>query len=611
MASRRRNGKLWPWIFKKSYLTRGRTECSKVDEDGVSMNSHNNLSGGVLRVPLEDREKFHELYIDDVAKGHVFYFSENFTRVYKMCFDLDFEAEPLAFDDDLKLEDRVRDTEDFRYECYLEIIKTVRRFYPADISPDRFKTVLCEAPPLEVAEKVDVPAHIKMGVHLIFPYIEVKREQALYMISACTTALENKFGKRGEDGTWANSWEDLCDPQVHQKGNLRLLFSDKPSKCPECDRSPSAKPKGPSVCGNPECDRQRVPQHRVYKPTAVIGLDGQLDAILLRQLKANLYTTIRMTSVRSHRSLPSKGFAPYLGCPPPLEPTTSSGKGKGKISGSKRPPIKKDTGHGPKHYLDEKELKSKVLIEMVRKINSHYKKLLFHSAFWTESKTGVKRYFLNVRGEGSLFCLNKGDDHSTSTIYFVISKGGIRQRCFCVKTTDRISGKPCNGYSSDLMVAPLNKLRILFPDIESEFTFKGIFGKNGRRRKLTDDDVSFGCRRLQNLTEKQSRASTMGHFAMRLGKEAEVRDAHFSVQKEKAKRKEHMESGSFKFETDATKRSKGDKKNDDGSELRDDDVSKEKTKILLPLTEEQLIAMDPVEIDEHNEALRRQLLTSR
>ena len=83
--------------------------------------------------------------------------------------------------------------------------------------------------------------------------------------------------------------------------------------------------------------------------------------------------------------------------------------------------IKKDAGHGPKHYLDEKELKAKVLIELVRKINSHYKKLLFHSAFWTESKTGVKRYFLNVRGEGSLYCLNKGDDHGTSTVYFVIS----------------------------------------------------------------------------------------------------------------------------------------------------------------------------------------------
>lgn len=596
MASRRRrDGKLWPWIFKKSYLARGRAECSKVDVDGVSANSHNNLSGGVLRVPIEDREKFHELYIDDVAKGHVFYFSENFTRVYKMCFDLDFEAEPLAFDGDVKLEDRVRDTEDFRYECYLEIIKTVRRFYPTDISPDRFKAVICEASPLEVPKKVDVPAHIKMGVHLIFPYIEVKREQAMYMISACTTVLESKFGKRGKDGTWANSWEDLCDPQVHQKGNLRLLFSDKPAKCLECDKSPSAKPKGPSVCGNPECDRQRVPQHRVYKPSAVVGLDGQLDAILLRQLKANLYTTIRMTSVRSHRSFPSKGFAPYLGCPPPLELTSSNGKGKG--GGSKRQPIKKDMGHGPKHHLDEKELKSKVLIEMVRKVNPHYKKLLFHSAFWTESKTGVKRYFLNVRGEGSLYCLNKGDDHATSTIYFVVSKGGIRQRCFCVKTTERISGKTCNGYSSDLMVAPLNKLRILFPDIESEFTFKGIFGKNGRRRKLTDDDVSFGCRRFQNLTEKQSLASTMGQFAMRLGKEAEVADAHFSAQKEKAKRKEHMESGSFKFESEGTKRSKSEEK--------------EPPKVLLPLTEEQLIAMDPFEIDEHNEALKRQLLSTK
>jgi hypothetical protein len=542
------------WIHHKKYLARGTVETNRVDEDGFSVNSHNNLAGGVLRVPLEDSDTFHQHYMDDIHEGHVFYYSENFTRVYRMCFDLDFKSEAVgqSTEDPGDLEALDLDGFEYRYGVYVEIVKTVRRFYPVDMAAEKFTVIVLEAPSKSMPETPDHPAYTKVGVHLVFPFLNVSKSQGLYMVEAATTALEHDMGKRGEITlgdeetgkrvVWQNSWEDVCDKIVHLNGNLRLPYSDKPMKCKDCDSNPACKRGGKSLCEDPFCVYQRKPENRAYTPKLVLKLNGNTDATMLKLLTSNRYRAIRMTSVRTQLTSTTPGFAPFEGCTMPPELTADGKVGK-KLR--KRKVREARATAGDKTYLDENDKRSRAMLDLVRKTDPHYSKLLFQSCFYMDLTSGARRFLFHVRGEGSNYCLNKADDHHSSTIYFVFSKAGIRQKCFCRKAVPRISGNPCSKWASELMVAPLDKLSVLFPDIESEFTFKGIYKrtKRGRIVKGNDDTVTFGCRRPRAQTTSSNAAKTMEDLSKTLCAQAQKMERHTYAKEEKAKRSRHVASG--------------------------------------------------------------------
>jgi len=532
---KRGKSRLLAWICKNKYLARGSSETNRVDASGHSVNSHNNLAGGVLRVPFENSDTFHQLYMDDIRDGHVFYYSENFTPVYHMCFDLDFKSERVVGDEDQA------DSFDYRYQAYVEITKTIRRFYPVDTPAEKFTVIVLEGPPKSIEESPDHCAYTKVGVHLVFPFLNVNRVQALYMTEASIAALESEMGSRGTPSLWQNTWEDVCDKVVHLNGNLRLPYSDKPMKCKECDANPACKRGSRSLCNDPLCVYQRKPENRVYVPRMVLKLNGNPDAVMLKQITSNPYRAIRMTSVRTHVSTTTRGFEPFEGCTMPAEVVD----GKATKKPQKRKTKEARAPPGDKHYLEEVDKRCRVMMELVQKSDPHYAKLLFQSCFYSDSTAGSRRYLLHVRGEGSHYCLNKADDHHSSTIYFVFSKAGIRQKCFCRKAVPRISGQPCPKWSSELMVAPLDKLSLLFPDIETEFTFKGIYKrtKKGRVKKPTDDTVTFGCRRPQARSTKSNVARTMMDLTKSIRLEAEKLDKHATSKGEKAKRAHHVASG--------------------------------------------------------------------
>lgn len=553
----RKSSRLRGWIHRKKYLARGSAETNRVDEEGFSVNSHNNLAGGVLRVPLEDADAFHQHYMDDVREGQVFYYSENFTRVYRMCFDLDFKSEAPSSRGDEEEDDEVlgemdMDSFEYRYRVYWELIKTVRRFYPVETKAEKFTAIILEAPSKTHGETTDHCAFTKTGVHLVFPYLYVSKTQALYMVEAAAVALEAEMGQRGqvkileEDGSpkryaWQNSWEDVCDKLVHLQGNLRLPYSDKPMKCKDCDSNPACKRGSKSLCGDPSCVYQRKPENRVYTPKMILKLNGNTDDVMLQTLLANPYRPIRMTSVRTSLTSTTPGFAPFEGCtmPPELVGGKVSKKPK------KRKPKEATVHRGDKSYLEESDKRCKIMLDLVRKCDPHYAKALFQSCFYSDMASGARRYLFHIRGEGSNYCLNKADDHHSSTVYFVFSKAGIRQRCFCRKTVPRISGEPCSKYSSDLMVAPLDKLSILFPDIESEFTFKGIYKrtKRGKISKGGDDAVTFGCRRPKARSTASNAAKTMEDLSKALMDQAKKMERHAAAKEEKSRRSKHLSSG--------------------------------------------------------------------
>ena len=532
------------WLWKNEYFIRGKMRMSEKDKDGISLNSHNIISGGVLRVPRCDHDEFHKRYIEDIKNGHSYYYSENFTPVYRMCFDLDFKEETVEGSE------LVGDIT-YRHRVFTEIIKTVRRFYPIDTDAKIFTTIILEAPP----KKVDsVPGHCpytKIGSHMVFPYLYVNKVQALYITEAATSALENEIGKRGLDTIWQNDWSDVCDKVVHQNGNLRMPYSDKPVKCKECDADPDRKNNQKSTCSDPLCEYGKKPEERPYSPIMVLNLDGTINHVMFKTIEKQMFKAINMTSVRTYERNTTKGFQAFVGCVTPdnvvdgkyVSSTVSCSK-NGK--GTKRKAVDTIVRGKNKTHMEEHDARSKIMIHLAKKCRPQYANLLFKDAFYIESSNNTRRYILNVRGEGSNFCINKGDDHTSSSIYFIFSQAGIRQKCFCKKDIARYpSGVGCNNWESSIMVAPLDKLKVLFPDMPTEYTFMDIVKRTstGRISKKNADDVAmFGCRRPKIHASSSYSVQTMEEFKKRL--EENARTKHdMEMMAEKNKRAAYVSSG--------------------------------------------------------------------
>lgn len=516
---------------------------AETDKDGVSRNSHNCLTGGVLRVPGDAQSQFHRLYVDDCRDGHTFFFSENFTAVYRACFDLDYES--LA---GLDVDDN-----DHLAESYAVIIKAVRRFYPVDEPAKTFRCVVCRAPLKHVPESADKPAHVKTGVHLVFPHLFITKAQALHMVSAIVEALEHELGPRGSGCgskpalrgkphaamrlpaavakappgalvaasrklAWtANQWKDVCDATIHQQGNLRLPLSDKPSSCATCRNHPAATAGGPSVCGDPECNRQRLPQHRVYSPFGVMSVDGRWEDDAFEKLTRNEHCVLQLTCVRApHRSRPSRGFQPFEGCPAPVAPSsetrataskakTSKAKARGGGNGEQGPSLRPHARTGTQQHLDPSDPRSLAMQDMARLVHPRYKELRCAQAILNKKPNGDTLYLFKVRGTGEKFCLNKQDEHGSSTVWFLFSPHGVSQRCWCKKPDVRVSGVTCASYRSGLMAVPMNLLRVLYPDMATASTIKGVYSKSGRRRKTAGvlGGTTVSCQRLHSQAQRE------------------------------------------------------------------------------------------------------------
>jgi hypothetical protein len=61
------------------------------------------------------------------------------------------------------------------------------------------------------------------------------------------------------------------------------------------------------------------------------------------------------------------------------------------------------------------------------------------------------KFIIKVRGAGCRFCLNKGTEHTSQSIYFVASRSGIAQRCFSQKADVRSGGLACADFSSQMV----------------------------------------------------------------------------------------------------------------------------------------------------------------
>ena len=77
--------------------------------------------------------------------------------------------------------------------------------------------------------------------------------------------------------------------------------------------------------------------------------------------------------------------------------------------------------------------------------------------------TVSNRYLVNVAGIGSTYCMNKGAQHTSNSVYFIITNSHCYQKCFSLKPEVRAGGTTCAQYKSVGINVPSYVSSVLFP----------------------------------------------------------------------------------------------------------------------------------------------------
>lgn len=282
-------------------------------------------------------------------------------------------------------------------------------------------------------------------------------------------------------------------------------------------------------------------EDRYYSPSHVIGAGGALCVDDLDYIRKDFHEQMRWTSIRArpYDEITANYKVP-AGHPAPTQDRTSACLSAFGSAGLEyvSPGLYREMLNSDVHVEDAKgqsrwrgsTIKDKttmtLITEFIRGINSNYKNIVVREAM--ELKTGkqtedtstiiksgaaagmvvkkrpskaggqimtkmavaanttidkniVLRVYtsivVRVSGQGSKFCQNKGDEHTTNSVYFCISKTGACQMCHSGKDTLGLSGKTCRRYHSVSKAIPATLAKRLFPEefgIDMEAVNKGL-----------------------------------------------------------------------------------------------------------------------------------------
>ena len=256
------------------------------------------------------------------------------------------------------------------------------------------RLLVCTAP-----IKLEANGSKKFGAHLVWPETFARPEVALAFRDVLLPDLKSAFG-----GMCVNDWDDVVDACVYKANGLRMPWSVK----------------GPGDA-------------RPYIPTAELlldGDDGPVSTVLLPlpQGVSAVRAWVHTLSIRA--TLADEATALHEGIHVP-EPAAASGRGGG-------------GGGGGRERL---EAYCHVLPQIDGVIPEEYKPQSFTALFRTPHSVMLR--------STSTYCKNVGRHHTSSTVYFVVNRSGVAQRCFCRKdTTDGRANGTCKDYESPSITLP-------------------------------------------------------------------------------------------------------------------------------------------------------------
>jgi hypothetical protein len=276
------------------------------------------------------------------------------------------------------------------------------------------------------------------GLHVVFPWLQVDTEMALWLRSSAVRLLRSRFGELESD------WETVVDIAVFTTNGLRMVGSDKCRDCPACRNGADAR----LFCG--DCNRRgRVPEGKVYLPW--LTTPEQETRQLLADILANLAYGAHMCSTRVPADMqrPCAVFAIPAGAPPPSVRTKLKGAEARHASGGGARP-NEGAGGAPRLRTEAVELSAPLRGALQLTLAAHHPSYAALEPYSLEKLVGAKSgdtYRLKVRGFGSRFCQNKRGEHGQQSVYFIVSPRGVAQRCYSRKALERVHGL-CENFAS-------------------------------------------------------------------------------------------------------------------------------------------------------------------
>jgi len=385
--------------------------------------THFLLDGGKFYFSPEKEREFLEQYADAILLKETHYVVEIKTELVKMFMDIDIE-EPLGGNGYEWTDDSIFELADY-------IGSKVNSFFE---SGEKHKVIVCSTNPQHKVEK----GIVKYGIHFIWPTLIVTPFDAGVMRDAIVHCIE---AEPNEGLDWLsrnvkgqNSWSNVIDSCVYGPNGFRLLGSDKFDP------------------------RKRVPLKRPY-----FVLDPES-----RQLP--VYEQIVRASIRCdvRRVAPTKMCIPdwAVSC---LE-SMKIDKTKPDCQGTtfkRKVGLEKFADNGValvrflKKYLRENGYPLDGRFAIKKIVEAPAKSGISENGNPHKLEGG---YWISVN---TMYCKNVGRNHSRSGPYFLLTKKGIVQRCFCVK--DNQVEPHCRHFATKIYPIDSSVLRTVFSSQKTSF----------------------------------------------------------------------------------------------------------------------------------------------
>lgn len=427
------------FFFKKG--SDGFTSYIKKGSNDTREPTHRLFDGGNLHIKKEDMDEFFIENARDMVSGQKNYITELRTPIFKYFMDLDIYDEFFYSGKSLfKIITKIQTALSFFFE---------RHDFDSDV-------YVCTTPPKNV--KKDEEEYIKTGVHLIWPFIHVTQEIALFLRQFVIQYLEEKIGARPV----YNSWDDVIDESVYNQNGLRMIGSYKATICKICkNKEPNKLDSGRFGCNVCFGIGRNLGIH-TYTLTYIISTNKTIKKKLLKTVlkkQSDMMKTLSIQTIKLKSNINIE--EPY----PSWFNINLASKRNTKVVGQmlKKTRFQKNICGKKCETIDESDIVEsiKTFINSTFGRMNHYKKIGIKTI---RKSTSAKKECYWVSTD-STYCLNVNRAHTSAEIYFEIDYDRMTQRCFSVKnaTYDREDGL-CKNFKSKKSF-PLNvKLKKkLFP----------------------------------------------------------------------------------------------------------------------------------------------------
>lgn len=420
--------------------------------------THTLFTGGCFKITPQDTGKFRTLLAICMRNGDMQCLNEKRTFHFPFYADVDLKTALARLGDDAVFKIA---------EC---MNAKVKLFFAA--IPEPLLVVCARNGDSKVVESGDgsKPDLYKHGLHLHWPEITVDVERARQIRVAMVHGLDfvdwtDALGAARVD------WDDAVDEGAYRTG-LRMVGAPKASDC-VCKKT---KEPDCTLCGG--FYKKKVIDPRVYEFRMCLKGAHVANEILVTKTGVHVAKLLKYTSVRSEDVYAprTEPYEVYKNCPALESRWGTKRKAQRQVDEAAK--------HlGPTLFNRLQEVRCSEVTKIARE------HLLKHSINYATSKMrimfdGEHFYKVLLTGEGSHFCLNKGECHTSQHVYMEIyapykgrgrekeiDGGNVasRMRCWCKKNTVRCSGVSCADYrGKPIKLGLLEKARLFIdvPDTE-------------------------------------------------------------------------------------------------------------------------------------------------